>query len=252
LIGDDFTTDKYEQLCKSLREKYISATVLEYLEGLRSKKRFVVLRHDVDRFPKNALTMARLEHRMGIHATYYFRFPSTFKKEVMDDIAAMDHEIGYHYECFAKARGDIEKSIELFEKELSIVRDAGFPIKTISAHGGSATYSSTDLWRDHDFREYGILGDAHLSLLPNHNLTYFSDTGRTWSSAAAKTIPPHSPRYIRRTDDLICQLRDEHYANYYLLVHPERWASNNLQWMRSYFFDASVNAGKSLMSMANR
>lgn len=36
-------------------------------------EKVVILRHDVDRLPGNALKMARLEHEMGVQATYYFR-----------------------------------------------------------------------------------------------------------------------------------------------------------------------------------
>ena len=62
---------------------------------------FVLLRHDVDARPQNALRMARLEHSLGIRGTYYFRMPHTFDPPIIKEIAALGHETGYHYETMA-------------------------------------------------------------------------------------------------------------------------------------------------------
>ena len=34
---------------------------------------FIILRHDVDRRPENALKMAFMEHSVSVYSTYYFR-----------------------------------------------------------------------------------------------------------------------------------------------------------------------------------
>jgi hypothetical protein len=58
-----------------------------------------LLRHDVDRLPKNALKVAQLENRLGIQSVYFFRMVShVFKPEIIKQIASLGHEIGYHYE----------------------------------------------------------------------------------------------------------------------------------------------------------
>ena len=64
----------------------------------------VVLRHDIDRKPMNALRMAELEYELGIQSTYYFRFPCTFKPEIIRKIRDLGHEVGYHYEVLSKAK----------------------------------------------------------------------------------------------------------------------------------------------------
>ena len=57
------------------------------------------MRHDVDRLPANALTMARLENELGIEATYYFwSVPESWDEGTIREIASVMHEIGYHYE----------------------------------------------------------------------------------------------------------------------------------------------------------
>lgn len=58
-----------------------------------------VLRHDVDRLPENSLVTAKIEAELGIKGTYYFRIvPESFDERIIKDIAALGHEIGYHYE----------------------------------------------------------------------------------------------------------------------------------------------------------
>jgi hypothetical protein len=83
---------------------YTPLTVYSYLvlEGKKNNK-LVVLRHDIDRKQKNALRMAKLEHELGIQSTYYFRFPYTFKPELIGKIHDLGHEVGYHYEVLSKA-----------------------------------------------------------------------------------------------------------------------------------------------------
>ena len=57
----------------------------------------IILRHDVDLLQHSALTMAQHEHDLGIHGTYYFRIaPESFDVGVIEKIAEMGHEIGYH------------------------------------------------------------------------------------------------------------------------------------------------------------
>jgi hypothetical protein len=132
----DFTLEKYEELCLALLDSgYTPLTVCSYLGGQKKKnKKIVVLRHDIDRKPKNALRMAVLEHELGIQSTYYFRFPYTFKPDIIGKIHDLEHEVGYHYEVLSKAKGDYEKAIELFEQELNEFRKI-VDVKTIGMHG---------------------------------------------------------------------------------------------------------------------
>ena len=64
-----------------------------------SRSSIIVLRHDVDRLPQNSLKTAQIEHELGIHGSYYFRIvPESFDEKIIREIAALGHEIGYHYE----------------------------------------------------------------------------------------------------------------------------------------------------------
>ena len=68
----DFTLSTYRQLLTALQScGYSFQTFEQFITDPVEK--VVIMRHDVDRLPGNALNMARLEHGMGIAATYYFR-----------------------------------------------------------------------------------------------------------------------------------------------------------------------------------
>ena len=84
----DFTLKKYKDLCLGLLDSgYTPLTVYSYLkEQKNNNNKLAVLRHDIDRKPKNALRMAELEHELGIQSTYYFRVPYTFKPEIIRKI----------------------------------------------------------------------------------------------------------------------------------------------------------------------
>ena len=103
MLMRDFTLSRYKDLCLALLDTgYTPLTVYSYLEGQKNNK-LVVLRHDIDRKPKNALRMAGLEHELGNQSTYYFRLPYTFKPDIIGKIHDLGHEVGYHYEVLSKA-----------------------------------------------------------------------------------------------------------------------------------------------------
>jgi len=101
----DFTLIVYCTLLKSLKNKgYNYLSFLKYLESENSSSLShlspsLILRHDVDRLPINALRMAKLENELGIEGTYYFRIvPESYDENIIRQIAKLGHEIGYHYE----------------------------------------------------------------------------------------------------------------------------------------------------------
>ena len=60
----DFTLDKYGVLCESiLGNGYAAYTVYNYLSK-KPESNFVIMRHDVDRKPGNALGMVELEQKV--------------------------------------------------------------------------------------------------------------------------------------------------------------------------------------------
>ncbi len=94
----DFTIHIYKELLSAL---LASGYAFQPFEAFvkEPKEKVVIMRHDVDRLPGSALKMTRLEHGMGVAATYYFRaVPVSWDEGIMREIAGMGHEVGYHYE----------------------------------------------------------------------------------------------------------------------------------------------------------
>lgn len=243
----DFTLEKYEELLHALKDFRIF-TVLSYLKE-RPKSDFVILRHDVDRKPKNALRMAELENQRGTKSTYYFRsVKGAFNPEIIRRIHGLGHEIGYHYETLSKTKGDYEEALKLFESQLNGFREI-CNVKTIAMHGSPLSkYDNRDLWNRYDFKHLNLIGEAYLSI---EEVDYLSDTGRTWSSRnnirdfiQNSSINRHD---LNSTDDLIALVKSKNIENIYISIHPERWASSNLEWIWCYLKDVAFNIGKGFL-----
>jgi len=93
----DFTHTIYKEFLTSLlKNHYNILRVEDYFLTSSPEKPFIIIRHDVDRNPLRSLSMARIEAKMGIKATYYFRtIPQTFKPNIIEEIVSLGHEIGY-------------------------------------------------------------------------------------------------------------------------------------------------------------
>jgi hypothetical protein len=248
----DFTIEKYTDLCEAIAlSDYTPMTVRAYLETRDLPSRLVVVRHDVDTRPKNERRIALIESDFEISATYYFRYKgSVFQPDVMRDLAGMGHEIGYHYETLDRAKGNHDKAFQLFQRELATFREV-VDIKTISMHGNPLTkWDNRDLWRKHDFRGLGIMGEAYLSF---KNIVYLSDTGRTWSprykvkdmlpsnaDAQGQAMTPQ----VHSTDDVIKLIEARQCHHLYLNTHAGRWGTGTLDWAVSLAQDSAVNIVK--------
>jgi len=222
----DFTLEKYRHLCRCLLDRGFTPVTLSgyLLQPNREPSRCVILRHDVDLFPSTALRMATLERDLGIQASYYFRYPFTFHPPTIRAVAALGHEVGYHYEVLTKTGGDATRAVRLFGEELAAFR-AVCPVVTVAAHGGSrSVHDNRDLWNWCQFRDFDLLGEAYLSI---PDFLYFSDTGRTWSPRHkvrdsirnGRILPDH----VSTTAELMewVGMTDEKHLS--LNAHPVRW-----------------------------
>jgi len=250
-VKRDFTFDTYEELLKAGREAgYEHITVREYLGADEAPERFILHRHDVDRKPENALKMARLEAEHGVSSTYYFRtIDKTFRPGILRAIEDLGHEIGYHYEDMDRADGDRERAHELFERELERLREV-VQVDTVCMHGNPLTsHDNREMWGEPPgFEEYGLLGEAYLST-DFVDVTYFSDTGRTWEDGALK-IKDHpvgeceNHHEADTTGELIGLVRAGATDRLCILSHPNRWADGLGEYVIEYSKDAATNIGK--------
>jgi len=271
----DFTFAKYRELCEVIsKAEYTPLTVEKYLSLKDKPEPFVIIRHDVDSQPEYALKMAKLENEFGIASSYYFRYiESIFLPDLIKKIAGLGHEIGYHYEVLDKARGNHAQAIKIFEKELNEFRRL-YDVKTIAQHGspligtlaaisisGMFTiakslirhedvfthWTSRDLWTKYNFKDFGIIGEAYLSINFDEIL-YLSDTGRSWNSTRYKIKDfvddgLHIQIKVKHTDDIIKIIKKRD-MNIYILVHANQWKENFREWLKWLMLQQIRNAGK--------
>jgi hypothetical protein len=242
----DFTLEKYEHLIKIIEENKISVYGVKRWQELRPVGG-ILLRHDVDRKPRNALKVAELERKFGIASTYYFRMTrSSFDETVIKRIYEMGNEIGYHYEDLSLAKGNYEIAEKLFHKHLEQIR-AIAEVETIAMHGSPlSSYDNRDLWKKFDFADFGIVAEAYLSI-DYSDIYYLTDTGRTWGQTQANIrdkVKQGLAADIRTTNDLrdfIIGNKDKKIA---LVMHPERWEDKLSGWIIQYFKDIGANVIK--------
>ena len=251
----DFTPSTYRRLLTALKENgYEFITFEKYCSGERSEK-FIILRHDVDKKPAKSLALAQIEASLGIHATYYFRIvPESNQPDFIRRIAALGHEIAYHYEDLTICKGDAEKAYESFQKNLAYFRTY-YPVKTISMHGSpSGQFDNRHLWNHYNYRDFGIVGEPYFDFLnenvnePDGKRFYFTDTAGMWDgdkyNVRDKAIGQSADNKVKvhTTGDLIRFLTHSASAREVMInTHPQRWTDNKAEWLLEFITQKAKN-----------
>lgn len=239
----DFSLDALPLLISGfIHCNYEIASFNRFLSGGESRK--IVLRHDVDKLPKNSLKTAQIEHSLNIKGTYYFRIvKESNDPQVIKAIADLGHEIGYHYEDLALCTGDKKKAIESFQRNLDYFRTF-YPVKTICMHGSPLSkYDNRDLWEEYDYRDYGIIGEPYFDV-DFSKVFYLTDTGRRWdgdsvsvrdkvqaNSKSSENAFSHLK--FRSTFDIIKAAQENKLPDQMMItVHPQRWHDSPLPWVK--------------------
>lgn len=232
----DFTLSKYSTLLFSLKSY-----------GFQS----LMLRHDVDLQPQNSLRTARMEAEMDMSGIYYFRaVPESWNEAIIQEIASLGHEIGYHYESLTTCNGNVDKAYEDFCRNLEALRRL-VPVKSICMHGSPRSpYDSKDIWKEYDYHTLGIENEPYLDTDFSKTF-YLTDTGRRWDGykvSVRDKIPHYQDEWIARgltfhsTDDVIEGLRTVRIPkNLMITVHPQRWNPFGPAWCREFVLQNAKN-----------
>lgn len=207
-----------------------------------------LLRHDVDRLPGRALALARIEAKSEVSATYFFRsHRCSLDPDVVKTIAGLGHEIGYHYENLSDHAGNSDAAWEDFRRQLDRLRRLA-PIRWIAMHGRPLTrWDNRDLWTTHDYRSADVR-EAYLDI-DWSRYRYFTDTGRSWNSAANVRDrpfgyqPSEREQAISSTFDLMAHIAATE-ANLIISTHPERWTASTAGWFHVLVLDGCINVAK--------
>jgi hypothetical protein len=224
---------------------YNFQTVEEFLEKPAAK--VVVLRHDSDIWPGHDLNIAKIENKYKVKATYYFRIPYTFNIEIIKKIRDLGHEIGYHYENLADAKGDFSKAIKTFEQNLEKIRQIYF-VRTVAMHGRPlSTWDSRLLWEKYSLAKFGLIGEPYITI-DYRTIYYLTDNGSCWDGekiSIRDTVHSNFSYPIRTTFHLIEAFNKRELPDQIIInAHAARWNDNLAIWIYRYFLQKVKNIAK--------
>ena len=246
----DFTLKAYKQYLLAIKNKNIPFLLFRDFLAMQEKPlQFCLIRHDIDRKPKNALKMALLENKIGVKATYYFRTKShTFKPEIIKKIESLGHEIGYHYESLSDTNGNIDLAIKDFTANLTKLRKVA-NIQTCAMHGQPLKkYDNRDIWKIKENenilkKELNIVGEVYLDI-DYSNIAYINDTGRNWQSTKNNIRDKVNSKIntdFKNKEELLIFVKSKNNLKMIFQIHPERWADNYFNYFFILLWDTFIN-----------
>lgn len=256
----DFTLNKYKTLLNAFVEAgYHFVTFRYYCEHCNEMDsfNFVIVRHDVDKRVANALDIAKIDAVIGNKSSFYFRFIGRGdQSEIIQTIASLGHEIGYHYEDLSLCNGDVVIAIKHFEDSLFWFRQF-YPVKTVCMHGSPRSkFDSRDLWKQYDYHDYGIIGEPYFDV-DFSKVFYLTDTGRRWDGfnvSVRDKVPSLQDEWAKKgwvyhsTDDILKALSEGSFPEKLMLTtHPQRWTNHLGLWIGEYLSQSTKNVVKGLL-----
>lgn len=243
----DFTLAFYKNLIKTLKNKGFS---FSYFNNI-SQTPVIILRHDVDRLPQNALKIAQIEKELGVQSTFYFRIVShVFKPVLIQQIANLGHKIGYHYEDLTLENGNIDKAFDSFCKNLDKFRKL-FPVNTICMHGSPLSkWDSRNIWNKYDYKKLGIIAEPYFDI--NYNeFFYITDTGRQWNNEKISVRDKVDSGFnikVNSTKHLINLIESNILPDKLMInTHPHRWFDPGYGWFKELVLQNVKNVVKSVI-----
>lgn len=201
--SDSFSLDEYKRtLLKATECGYCFPAVSQMKEGTSRFDKFLLLRHDIDISPLNALEMAKLEHSLNVQSSYYVLMHSMFYnpmaplfRDALHEIMAMGFEVGLHYETnFYEERG-LDPLVGILGDASALEKMLGTPILSISQHNPASSTLLAEL-NNHYV-------DAYNNELV-HDIHYISDSGFKWRN------------------ETLYQILGQH-DKIHALIHPTTW-----------------------------
>jgi len=213
-MDDSFSYDRYRAFLLEAEESHgiISFRDVYRLgeEALEQRKRYLILRHDIDFDVEAAHRMAQIEHEVGVSSTYAFLFSGgcsplgRLERTLIHEMVAMDHDIALHFDWSlvqGKRPQDTENLVMAERRMLEVAFNV--TVHAISSHEPMRSQTAVEL---------GGLIDTYA---PPYTATckYLSDSTRTWREAPIEQMLPRHDRIQ-------------------LLIHPIWWGEEDATWQQ--------------------
>ncbi len=211
---DRFSLDSYgEMLRKAKRSGYRFPKLPGFKDWMGKYRKFLLLRHDVDLSPLNALEMAKVEHSLGVVSTYYVLLRSVFYNPAAEPffkafkkIIAMGHDIGLHYDCGFYEENGMDIGRGIIKDADALQNILGVKIRSVAQHKPAV--------RKGIYKPPSIYVDAYDEILLN-KARYISESGFKWRGETLADIVGRRPKI-------------------YALIHPDIWAHSRSDMAASY------------------
>lgn len=250
---NDFNHKTYEALISSLQDSSHQFVTFDTVFNKTPDKKFIVLRHDVDRLPSRSMALAKLESILGVRSIYFFRVRGGKTAEkALQTVRGLGHEIGYHYEDLTDAKGDSRLAAQLFERNLDYLRKLA-PVSVLAMHGRPlAPWDNRDIWRDVSYANFDA-NEAYLDV-DWMEWRYVTDTGRGWNRGVNLRDFPASPKLelpyeVNSSAELTAALISDEKPTV-LSTHPERWSKSLLGSLQVLATDIAVSSAKLIIAKA--
>jgi hypothetical protein len=222
----------------------------------------------VEKRYNHAFRFAEIEHSLGISGTYYFRLYSNHENgTIIKKIAKSGHEIGYHYDDLTYYKGDHDKAIKRFSKNLEYLRKIA-SVNTICMEGAPLSkYDNRNLWGKYNYRDYGIIGEPYFDI-DFREIAYYTDTGRRWDGEDV-SVRDKVNRENKQNDEDLDQVTENKFPKFrttydmiraiergqfpdkaMLTIHPQRWHDRPLPWIKELIWQNVKNQVKRLILKA--
>jgi hypothetical protein len=276
----DFTIQTYRKLLIALQKRGFEFLQYKDFQKNNVSQKRIVLRNDVDDIKENSLQFAKIQHKMGIVGTYYFRIVAqSFDEKVIKEIAGLGHEIGYHYETMDTCNGNVDIAYNEFCRNLEIFRKI-VPVETVCMHGSPLSkYDNGAIWIKYDYQELGIIAEPYFDI-DYDNILYLTETGRRWDGASVNIRDKmvgvrrqatgeetndsrrkmekgrkgnHIPNTLYRkpflrfhsTFDIIKAAKESQLPDKIMMTfHPQRWSDKPVPWIKELMWQNAKNVGK--------
>jgi hypothetical protein len=204
----DFTYSHYEEILDLINKSDYKVTFFnESCSGCRE----LLLRHDVDLDLEKAYTMALLENKHGIRATYFIMVRSPFynifdrnNSDYVKGILNLGHQIGLHFDEAYYGSNDAEDIAKNVDSEAALLKDCfDSDIFAVSFHRPSKLLLQSDIRLNANL--INTYGRKY-----TEGFKYISDSRRMWKESCLCSL-------FEKNDS------NSLYSGIQALVHPVWW-----------------------------
>ncbi len=242
----NFIYKEWDKFCKKLVDEGVSSVPVCEIFGQTEK--YFCLKHDVETAVKKAYKISKIESKYGHKGSYYVQAYLLKKKsnvKLLKKMQEAGHEISYHYDVLDFAKGDFEKAVLEYEKNVLLFEENGFPVRTVCQHGNPIlerkNYTSNrDFFRNGEIeKKFNQHTDVMVNL-PKKAKTeyaYYSDAGRKFKfifDPLFNDVIPSDDKNIafENLEKLYESVGDR---NVIVSMHPHRWEKSALVYHTKTF-----------------